>query len=173
MPHVIEPAASGRSRCRGCNRGIAKDAWRFGERLENPYADGHLNVWYHLRCAAYRRPEAFLETLAEATGVPEEAAALGDVARFSLQHRRLCRIGGLERAASGRARCRHCRAGIARDSLRIPLVFHEEGMFNASGFVHLACAAEYFDTPRLLDCLRYFAPDLDAPTLEELRAVVQ
>ena len=40
MSHLIEPAASGRAKCRGCQRPIQKDELRFGERVPNPFADG-------------------------------------------------------------------------------------------------------------------------------------
>ena len=70
MPHVIEPAPSGRASCRGCGGKIPNGSLRFGECLPNPYADegGEMTHWFHLPCAAYRRPEPFLETLAAAAG---------------------------------------------------------------------------------------------------------
>lgn len=169
MGHVIEPAVSGRARCRGCGRSIDKGTLRFGERLDNPYGDGDTTVWYHPQCAAYRRPEAFLETLADLGGVPEDVRSLEAVGRFSRAHHRLCRIGGLERASSGRARCRHCRQLIGQDTLRVPLLFHEAGMYNASGFVHLGCAPDYFETRELLDCVRHFSPDLEPADVAELQ----
>ena len=65
MPHTIEPAASGRAKCRGCGQKIAKDELRFGERLENPYGEGEMTLWFHLVCGVYKRPEPFLEMLAK------------------------------------------------------------------------------------------------------------
>lgn len=171
MSHVIEPAVSGRSRCRGCGRTIARGEPRFGERLDNPYADGYMTIWYHSTCAAYRRPAPLLETLADRPDACDDPDHLEEIARFSRDHRRLCRIAGVERASSARARCRHCRELIARDSLRIPLLFYEEGMYNASGFVHLACAPAYFETDRLLDCIRHFAPDLQESDLLEVKTI--
>jgi hypothetical protein len=63
MPHTIERASSGRAKCRGCGQAIPKDTLRLGERLPNLFADdgGEMTHWYHVACAAYRRPEAFLE----------------------------------------------------------------------------------------------------------------
>jgi hypothetical protein len=168
MSHVIEPAVSGRSRCRGCGRTIARGELRFGERLANPYRDGDTTIWYHPRCAAYRRPEAFLASRGAGVDAGDEAAA-----RFSLEHRRVRRVGGVERAPSGRARCRACRELIPRHALRIPLLFYEEGMFSASGFVHLGCAREYFGSTDLLDCVRHFAPGIDPADLEEVEAALR
>ncbi len=168
MTHVIEAAVSGRARCRGCGGRIAKDSLRFGERLPNPYGEGDTTVWYHPRCAAYRRPEPFLEALTRGADGLDDAEALRRTAELSRAHRRLCRLGPIEQASSGRARCRACRELIDRDAWRIPLLFYEEGMFNASGFVHLTCAPAYFETGELLDCIRHFQPALEDADTEEI-----
>jgi hypothetical protein len=170
MAHLIEPAASGRSRCRGCGTAIRKGELRFGECLDNPYGEGDMTLWFHPRCAAYRRPESFLEALA--AHEDPELAPLRAAADFSLAHRRVRRIGSIERAATGRARCRSCRGAIARDGLRIPLLFYEEGMFTASGFVHLECAPGYFESTQLLDCIRHFNPGLDGDDLREIQRLL-
>jgi hypothetical protein len=171
MPHVIESAVSGRSRCRGCGGTITRGALRFGECLANPYSDGDTMIWYHPICAAYRRPEPFLTALS-GSDIAGERERLDATARFSAAHRRVCRMGALERAASGRARCRCCRQLIPRDGLRIPLLFYEEGVFTASGFVHLECASAYFETSELLECLQHFTPRIDAVSLREAAAVL-
>ena len=65
---MIERATSSRATCRGCGAKIARDELRFGERLPNPFADegGEMTHWFHLACAAFTRPEPFLETVAHA-----------------------------------------------------------------------------------------------------------
>ena len=171
MPHIMERAKSGRSKCRGCNTAIGKDEWRFGECLPNPFADSEdsvMTIWFHLECGALRRPEAFEEMI--------EHEAVTDVTRFrawidnARTHHRLPRINGAHKAPSGRAKCRDCQEMIAKDAWRIPLVFFEEGMFNASGFVHVSCAVNYFGTAEILDRLLYFSQDLDdSDTLELTR----
>lgn len=166
--HVIEAAASGRSRCRGCGNRIANGALRFGECLPNPYGDGVMTLWLHLRCAAYRRPQPFLETLERYGAGIADADALAAVARCALDHRRLPRIGALQRASSGRARCRCCRSLIEKDTLRLPLVFYQEGVFDSGGFIHVACAPEYFESADLLDAIRHFAPAASADELAEV-----
>ncbi|NIL99791.1 MAG: hypothetical protein GTN89_02335, partial [Acidobacteria bacterium] len=60
MPHVLEPATSGRAKCRGCGQAIKKDEIRLGEKLPNPFAEGEMTHWYHPPCAAFKRPETFL-----------------------------------------------------------------------------------------------------------------
>ncbi|MCH7825104.1 MAG: hypothetical protein IH849_09915 [Acidobacteria bacterium] len=159
MSHVIEPATSGRAKCRGCGEKIAKDELRFGEVTENPYGDGDRTLWFHPLCGAYKRPEPFVEAMAatliedgsvadleaiETPAAPGETIAwLRDQSRFGLDHRRLPRIDGAGRAPTSRAHCRSCREPITKDSWRIGLVFYEEGYFNPSGFIHVGCWRNY------------------------------
>ena len=63
MAHVIEPASTGRAKCRGCGGKIAASELRFGERLPSPFAEGETTQWFHLDCGAFKRPEPFLEAL--------------------------------------------------------------------------------------------------------------
>ena len=167
--HVIEPAASGRAKCRGCGQKIEKGALRLGERLENPFAEGEMTHWFHLDCAAFKRPEPLLQAL-EKRGEPLEGQdSLESEARKGLEHRRLPRVNGAERASSGRATCRSCRETIAKGSWRIPLVYWEEGRFEPSGFIHAGCARGYFDTSDILPRVRRFSPGLSEEDLGELK----
>lgn len=168
MAHVFEPAASGRSKCRGCGRALQRGELRFGERLPNPFAEGaELTLWFHPMCAAYKRPDAMLEALANSAEVPDRETLEG-IASTSRAQPRLPRIDGAERAR-GQATCRSCREPIARGSWRIRLVFFEEGQFHPSGFVHLACRREYFESDDLIDRLLHFSPDLAEADRAELR----
>src|SRR6185436_6207176 len=114
MPHLFEPAPTGRAKCRACARPIALGELRFGERIPNPFAEGETTLWFHPLCAAYKRPEPLLQSLAEPHENVPERAALEHVAQSSAAHRRLPRIDGAERAPSGQAKCRCCREPIAR-----------------------------------------------------------
>ena len=169
MPNVFEPAASGRSKCRGCSRPIARGELRFGERLPNPFADGEMTIWFHPLCAAYKRPEPLLQALAETQDPIPDRDQLERAGRGQLAHRRLPRINGAERAPSGQAKCRSCREPIERGGWRIRLVFYEEGQFAPSGFLHLACAKAYFETGDILEPLLHFSPDLGEGEREALR----
>ena len=167
MAHVLEPAASGRAKCRGCGKSLPRGELRFGERIENPFAEGETTLWFHPACAAYKRPEALLELLAAPADVPERET-LERTARASSSHRRLPRIDGAERAPSGQARCRSCRQAIERGTWRIRLVFYEEGRFSAGGSVHLDCRQAYFERADLLEHLLRFSPDLTDDERAEL-----
>ena len=169
MPHVIETATTGRAKCRGCGEKLAVGVLRFGERLPNPFGEGDTTHWFHLDCAAYKRPEPFLEALAASAEPPAGAPELEAEARRGVEHRRLPRIDGAGRAPTGRAACRHCREAIAKDAWRIALVYYEDGRFAPSGYVHARCAPGYFETAEVLARVRRFSPGLGEEELGLIR----
>lgn len=178
MAHVIEHAASGRAKCRGCGEKIARDELRFGEQEPNAFGEGEMTLWFHPACAAYKRPEPFLELLGgvqpEALSADEinVALALKPVAEFGVEHRRVPRIDKADRAPTARARCRCCRELIAKDSWRIGLVFFEEYRFEPSGFIHAGCAKEHFGTTDVMERIRHFNPVLDSGELDEIQSAL-
>jgi hypothetical protein len=168
MAHILEPASSGRSKCRGCGRAIARDELRLGERLPNPFADGEMTLWFHPVCAAYKRPEPLLEALAATQHTPVRDE-LERIARRTLEHRRLPRIDGGEHAPTGQAKCRSCHAPIERGSWRIRLVFFQDGRFTPGGFLHLTCRQAYFETNDIADRVLHFSSGLDDAARADLQ----
>ena len=83
---------------------------------------------------------------------------------------RLPRIDGAERA-KGQATCRQCRKPIPRGDWRIRLVGYDEGQFSPLGFIHVACAKDYFETNDILEHVLHFSPALSDAEREELRGV--
>jgi hypothetical protein len=182
MPHVLEPAPSGRAKCRGCGTTIAKGEVRFGEKLPNPFADGEnaeMTHWFHVTCGAYRRPESWLSALAEPDVDPDviaaipDRAALVEEAELGVAHRRLPRVSSAERASSGRATCRACKTLIDKDSWRVALMFYEDGRFSPSGFVHAGCLVDYCETPRVMPRIRHFSPGLTEADLAEVASSLE
>ena len=187
MAHVIEAASSGRAKCRSCDQPIAKGELRFGERQPNAFGEGEMTLWFHLPCAAYSRPEPFLETQsgAPADGTDASSAAAPETvpeaqleqlaadARFGIAHRRVPRLHGAERATSGRAHCRSCRELIAKGEWRLPLVFFEDYRFNPGGYLHARCARNYFETTAILDRVRHFSPELREAELTEVAGAIE
>ena len=170
MSHRFESASSGRSKCRGCGQSIHRGELRFGERLENPFADGkEMTIWFHPTCAACKRPEPFLQALGKTPENVLDRTRLERAAHDGLKHPRLPRIDGVERSPSGQATCRSCRNAIERGSWRIRLAFFEEGRFSPGGFVHLACRGAYFETEDVLDRVLQFSPGLSDDEREDLR----
>ncbi len=160
MAHSIEIAASGRAKCRGCSQPIARGDLRLGERLPNPYAEGEMTLWFHLGCAAYKRPEVLLEALESCDQEVIDESHLREIAQPGLEHRRLPRVDGADRAPTSRARCRSCREMIDKGSLRIRLVYFEESRFNPSGYIHVTCAEDYLGTLDIMDRVRHFSAEL-------------
>jgi hypothetical protein len=169
MAHLIEPASSGRAKCRGCGEKIAAGELRFGESLPNPFAEGEMTQWFHMECGAFKRPEPFLEALTARAEPLEDSARLEAEARRGLDHRRLPRINGAERSPSGRAQCRSCREPIPKGAWRISLVFWEEGRFEPSGSIHVRCAQAYFETTDVMARIRRFSPTLTDEDIRELQ----
>ena len=172
MPHVIERAASGRAKCRGCGRLIEKGALRLGERLPNVFGEGEMTLWFHVPCGAFKRPQVLLDTLPTAPEPIEDRARLEAIANRGIAHRRLPRVDGVQRAPTGRSRCRHCKEMIEQQGWRIPLVYYEEGRFEPSGFIHLKCAPAYFETADVTESLEQFSPQLTREELDEIGAAL-
>src|SRR5690348_13228013 len=79
MAHIIEEAKSGRAGCRTCRKPIAKGELRFGEEVENQFADAGETThrWHHMACAAGSKTEELRAALAVHTGpaIPDELKA--------------------------------------------------------------------------------------------------
>ena len=174
MPHIIEHAKTGRAKCRGCGQGIAAGVLRLGERVPNPFSDdgGESTHWFHLACAAYMRPESFLQTMAETTEPIDDRARLEREAQLGKTHRRLPRATKVERAPSGRATCRHCKKPIDKDAWRIALMYYEDGRFAPSGSIHVSCIPEYMETADVMDRLKHFTPTLTDADVAEIQALL-
>lgn len=173
MGHVFEPAASGRSKCRGCTRAIARGELRFGERLPNLFGEGEMTLWFHPLCAAYKRPQSLLDGLMEATAEVTAREQLERAASASNAQRRRPRIDGAEKAPSGQARCRSCREPIEKGRWRIRIAYYEEGRFFPGGFVHVACRLVHFETEDILEQVLHFSPDLTAEERADLGRAFQ
>lgn len=175
MPHVVEQASTGRAKCRGCGAAVAKGGWRVGEAVPNPFADGadaETRHWYHPMCAAYRRPEAFLQAVESAGVRLGEHARLIAAAEAGVAHPRLPRLDKAEHAPSGRAACRQCRQPIPKGTWRLTLIYWEEGRYVPAGYLHPGCVAEYAGTSDVLDRVRHFTPDLTDADLAAIAATL-
>ena len=172
MPDLVAPSPSARAKCRGCGRPIDKGELRFGEADVNPFGEGETHRWFHLRCAALKRPERFGPMLEATPDVPERDALAGYV-KASLDHPRLVRILRAVRATGRCAHCRHCRELVEKGALRVALEIWEDGRFNPMGSIHATCSPSYFGTrEELLTRLELASPELPKPDLAELSDIV-
>jgi hypothetical protein len=170
---VLELASSGRAKCRGCGRAIAKGELRFGESLPNAYAEGEALYWFHPVCAACMRPEKLGALLGAFEGNIEDREWLRRTADFGAAHRRLQRLVRAERASSGRAHCRQCRDLIAKGVFRVALQMFEEGRMSPIGYIHVGCAEPYFGTRDILDRVRRLTPELSEEELAEIERTLR
>ncbi len=174
MPDRIEPAPSGRAKCRGCQQKIEKGDLRFGEAIPNPFGDGETLHYYHPRCAALKRPENFENLLQQTEVDVPNRDELAGLAHLGVEHPRLARFARAERAPSGRARCQGCRKLIEKDVLRLVLERIEEGMVSGSGFVHVECAKIYAGTTEsVLARVEDMSPKLDAADFDEVKRLLE
>lgn len=174
-PAVLEPAPTGRAKCRACGQAITKGTVRLGERVPNTFADGEdaeTMHWYHPVCASFKRPEPLLDALQHSDAEVADRAALEAEAAIGVAHHRAARVDAAGRAPSGRATCRACKLPIPKDTWRIGLVFYEDGRFAPSGYIHAACASTYLETTALLPRIRHFSPGLSDSDLVELAAAI-
>lgn len=169
VPDSIQPAPTGRAKCRGCGNAIAKAELRFGETGPNSYGEGEATSWFHLTCAALMRPEKALPVIESSSDEIADRAWLTEHARRAIEHPRLTRLTRVERASSGRATCRSCRELIAKGEWRFVLQMFEEGRPNPIGTIHATCAEAYFDTADVLERARRLTPDLSESDVAELQ----
>ena len=126
--------------------------------------------WFHAACGALMRPEPFSEALAVFAEPLEQRAWLEREAGLGVRHRRVSRARAAGRAASGRSTCRQCREPIVKDAWRVALAYYEDGRFAPSGFIHVQCAAAFFETTEVMERLRHFTPDLTEQDVMEIQA---
>ena len=185
MPHIIEEAKSGRASCRTCRKPIAKGELRFGEEVENQFADAGETThrWHHMACAAGSKTDELRATLAAHDGnppVPDELKAELERAMADADAKKPPPYPHADKAPSGRAKCQGCGETIAKGELRIAFERDiERGMqvMKGAGYLHPKCAAAHFEEQGtshddLTEAIRTNTRDLSAPELDKLFAEV-
>jgi hypothetical protein len=124
-PYLIEGSRSSRAGCKSCRRKIDKGVLRLGILIEGPFGQGYL--WHHLTCAAKRRFEDVEQAYAaeawgEGVEVPslEELGQLREKAAQAKAEKKQAPY--VERAPSGRSKCKHCEGAIEKGELRVVLL---------------------------------------------------
>ena len=173
MQDVIEVAVSSRAKCRGCKKPIAKGEHRFGERYIDPQQDDDTGtLWYHLTCAAEKRPRKLLAVLAKDKQDLPDRKALEAKARDADKSVALERIVGAERAPTGRARCQHCNKTIDKDTWRVIIKRDEQGYENSTASLHAGCASAWAKADGVAAHVLAQSKKLSAPDRKELQALL-
>lgn len=167
---MIEAAKTGRAKCRSCRQPIAKGIPRFGEEQPSAFAEGLQWVWYHLDCAAKKRPMQVRAALAAFEG---DVPGRGDLDRLLAEaDESATTTPYAERAPTGRSKCQQCEQPIEKGTLRIAFERELEvgGMSRAGvGYLHSSCAAKYLDQEKdLLATLRKNSRGLSDSDIAEL-----
>jgi poly [ADP-ribose] polymerase len=171
MAETIEIAKTGRARCRLCRGPIEKDALRFGEEQPSAFAEGMQWAWYHLTCAAKKKPVHVREALGRFEGeVPERAAleallAEGDKTASVFPY--------AERAPTGRSSCLQCHERIEKGSLRVATEREVEAAGMArpgAGYLHPHCAGLFLGADDLTATLRRNSRGLTDDDIAELES---
>lgn len=151
MSDLIESASTGRAKCRRCGARIDKGMLRFGESVPNAFGEGEAKHWFHLACAAEKRPEKLRAALADCPFEVPDRASLEKVIADGIQNPGLASVKRAERAPTGRATCQQCHEKIDKGSLRIALERESEAMAMATtSYIHAACAPEHIGAAGLL-----------------------
>jgi hypothetical protein len=167
MMVTIETAKTGRAKCRACRQAIEKDTLRFGEEQPSAFADGMQMAWYHLACAAKRRPVQVKAALDAFEGeVPDRAALEAAMAEADTE---ASDYPFAERAPTARSRCLQCREAIDKGTLRVATERELEAMGRpGTGYLHPRCAPAYLESEDLAARLRRNSRGLSAADFEEL-----
>jgi len=169
MTDLIEPASTGRAACRGCRAKIEKGELRFGERVPSSFGEGEQTLWFHVACAAERRPAKLAEAFRDYAGEVPDRAALEAIVADGVSNPKLAEVARVERAPTGRATCQECHEKIAKDELRVAVEKEVEGMPPTTSFIHLRCARSNLGEQGLAGKLERVGRDLSAGDLNELR----
>jgi hypothetical protein len=141
MAETIEAAKTGRARCGACRQPIEKGALRFGEERPSAFGEGMQWFWYHLPCAARKKPAQLRAALAAFGGdVPGRAEVLAAIAEADQAP---SVFPYAEHAPTGRSTCLQCHEPIEKGALRVATE-REVGMGRTgAGYLHPRCAGQY------------------------------
>jgi len=147
MP-IIEEAKSNRAACRGCREKIQKGELRMGDEVVNAFSSGDdpSFQWYHLSCAANKKPKELKAALAEYPGeVPGRAELEETLAKAPAPRGARKTFPYAERAASGRSKCVECGEAIEKGEMRVAIEREvDTGAFvtTGAGYLHPRCAED-------------------------------
>lgn len=151
MEDVIEASPSGRAKCRGCKKAIAKGDIRFGETYASAFgSDGEAIRYWHLVCAADKLASRIKPLLAGFTGVIPNRAEVDlalEGAGKKVGKGAKAPYPYAEISPNARARCMLCGDVIDKSTIRIAVERESETpsgmMVRGPGYLHPLCAVPW------------------------------
>lgn len=176
MGHIIEPAKSGRAKCRSCKKTIEKDSLRLGEEILDQFGSGGTtHVWHHVECAAEKKPDQLRAAMAEYQGEIPDRANLEKKLAESAKKLPPGMFPYAEKAPTGRSKCMGCEESIAKDTLRVAIEREvDTGAFKTkgAGYLHPMCAADFTGDKGMFAKVKENSRDLSKEQLAELEAAL-
>lgn len=176
MGHIIEPAKSGRAKCRSCKKTIEKGSLRLGEEILDQFGSGGTtHVWHHVECAAEKKPDQLRAAMAEYDGEIPDRDKLEKKLAESAKKLPPGMFPYAENASTGRSKCMACQESIAKDTLRVAIEREvDTGMFKTKGpgYLHPMCAADFTGDKGMFPKVKENSRDLSKEQLAELEAAL-
>jgi hypothetical protein len=176
MGHIIEPAKSGRAKCRSCKKAIEKGSLRLGEEILDPFGSGGTtHVWHHVECAAEKKPDELKAAMADYADEIPGRAALEQKIADSQKKLPPGTFPYAENAPSGRSKCMACEESIAKDTLRIAIEREvDTGTFKTkgAGYLHPMCATDFTGDAAMFAKVKANSRELTKDQLAELEAAL-
>ena len=172
MSHTIEPAKSGRAKCRKCREKIDKGDLRFGHALASQFSDEPAYQWYHLKCAAEKVAADLATTLSTYTGDIPDRAEIDELISQNRRKQKPTTFPYADIASSARSSCQVCETKIEKGEFRVAIEREiDAGGFTrmGAGYLHVNCAREYEDTPDdLVDEIRRNSISLEESEIDDV-----
>ena len=176
MGHIIEPAKSGRAKCRSCKKAIEKGALRLGEEILDPFGSGGTtHVWHHVECAAEKKPDELKAAMADYAGEIPQREELEKKLAEAASKMPPSVFPYAEKAPTGRSRCMACEESIDKDTLRIAIEREvDTGTFKTRGpgYLHPTCAADFTGDSEMFEKVKANSRELTDDELAQLQAAL-
>lgn len=176
MGHIIEPAKSGRAKCRSCKKAIEKGSLRLGEEILDPFGSGGTtHVWHHVDCAAEKKPDELKAAIADYPDEIPGRDALEKKIAESMEKLPPSTFPYAEKAPTGRSRCMACESNIDKDTLRVAVEREvDTGTFKTkgAGYLHPMCAADFTGDEEMFEKVKANSRGLSDEQLAELEAAL-
>ena len=125
--------------------------------------------WFHLACAAEKRPEKLHAALEKSAEEIPERSELERTIEAGLKNPKLVLVKYAERSPTGRASCQECHEKIEKGALRVAIEREADvAAMATTSYLHLGCAPTHLGRDGLSEKLLRTSTGLDANELAEV-----